>query len=55
MCFLSQRENRFIIDHFSRGDNIGTNINENKSKTKKTKVDPKFFMRYLFEKPFSSK
>ena len=30
-------------------------VEENKSKTKKTKVDPKFFMRYLFEKPFSSK
>ncbi len=45
-----------ITDHTdSKGDNRSTKIKETNKKTKYTKVEPKFFMIYLFENPFSSK
>ena len=56
MCLLNHSEKRLISDHVdSKSDRIGTSIKETKRKTKYTKVDPKFSMIYLFEKPFSSK
>jgi hypothetical protein len=56
ICFLSHNEKRLINDHRdSKREIRGTSSKVIKSKTKYTKVEPKFSIRYLFEKPFSSK